>query len=71
MPTEELLQKLRVIQSRLVLSLPQALRPHFDAIDLSPRGLLVLGPRGVGKTTLALSKASGLLYIPADHPLVV
>ncbi|HOM25275.1 MAG TPA: AAA family ATPase [Thermosynergistes sp.] len=71
MTMEELLQKLQVIQSRLVLSLPQALRPHFDAIDLSPRGLLVLGPRGVGKTTLALSKASGLLYIPADHPLVV
>ncbi|MDR9769514.1 AAA family ATPase [Acetomicrobium sp.] len=29
-----------------------------------------MGPRGVGKTTLVLSRSKGMLYIPADNPLV-
>ena len=70
MTLQELLSKLQEIQARLVLNLPKRLRPYFDALDLSARGLLVLGPRGVGKTTLALSRSKGMLYIPADNPLV-
>jgi len=51
MTLQELLSKLQEIQARLILNLPKRLRPYFDALDLSARGLLVLGPRGVGKTT--------------------
>ena len=70
MTLQELLSKLQEIQARLILNLPKRLRPYFDALDLSARGLLVLGPRGVGKTTLTLSRSKGMLYIPADNPLV-
>ncbi len=48
MTLQDLLSKLQEIQARLVLNLPKRLRPYFDALDLSARGLLVLGPRGVG-----------------------
>ena len=70
MTLQELLSKLQEIQARLILNLPKRLRPYFDALDLSARGLLVLGPRGVGKTTLTLSRSKEMLYIPADNPLV-
>jgi hypothetical protein len=68
---DELINKLELIHGRLRVNLPKQLRPVFETLDVSPRGLLILGPRGVGKTTLALIKAHPeMLYIPADHPLV-
>lgn len=56
----------------LVAQLPNTLRPWSQAQDLGKdRGILVAGPRGVGKTTFLLSQAKkhgNTLYISADHP---
>ncbi|MDR9769379.1 hypothetical protein [Acetomicrobium sp.] len=69
MTLQELLSKLQEIQARLVLNLPKRLRPYFDALDLSARGLLVLGPRGVGKTTLSAVKVEGNALHPRRQSL--
>ncbi len=70
----EILDKLLIIQSRLIAAQPEKFRPFFNCRDLTSkqRGLLVMGPRGVGKTTFLLREAGKrkVFYLSADHPLV-
>jgi predicted AAA+ superfamily ATPase len=73
MQIAELIRYFSEIQSRLTAFLPQNPRLFFGDINLhQKRSALVIGPRGVGKTTLLLSSAkrSNLLYVSVDHPLI-
>lgn len=70
---DKVLESLEVIQANLLASLPSPIRPWSLANKLSraTRGVLVSGPRGVGKTTLLLwSAPKRSLYFSADNPLV-
>ncbi len=59
------------IQARQVAALPRRLRPFSREITWKGRAILLLGPRGVGKTTLLLSRSAPhrLLYLSLDSPL--
>ena len=58
--------------TRRLAALPQRLRPQSTEATLDARAVLITGPRGVGKTTLMLSRLKGrkLLYVSADSPLI-
>jgi len=58
------------IQQRLVQENPEKLRPWLEAGVPKSRGLLLYGPRGVGKTTYLLRQAqrTGGFYASLDHP---
>ena len=58
---------------RKIANLPEKLRPTFkEVLDSEKEAFIVIGPRGVGKTTLILSfiKNSNILYFSGDNPLV-
>jgi len=63
---------LGVIQERKLQKFPERLRPFFEGIEFKNRAVLIFGPRGVGKTTLILSriKSKKIFYLSADNPLV-
>ncbi len=69
--SKEILNHLEVIQQRLLGVLPKRLRLIFSSFKFAERGLIVTGPRGVGKTTLVLSKIDPekFLYVSCDNPL--
>ena len=71
MNINDLIEHLELNQERLLSFLPKKLRLYFNKIKLNERGILVYGPRGVGKTTLLLSKMpKNFLYLSADNPLI-
>jgi uncharacterized protein len=68
----ELIEYFSEIQSRLSANLPKNQRLYFeDSLLHEKRAALVIGPRGVGKTTLLLASAkrSNVLYVSVDHPM--
>ena len=59
-------------QARLMAALPQKVRPFLaDHPVLRARSGMVVGPRGVGKTTMLLlgCKQESILYVSADDPV--
>lgn len=69
----DIIEKLALIQGRLIASLPKKLRFFITNHTLEgKRGFLVMGPRGVGKTTLLLkeSQKGKILYLSADNPII-
>lgn len=74
MQLDEVIGKIAEIQARVSASLPKVPRPYFSSISLQDRrSLLMIGPRGVGKTSFLLREASqhtNILYMSADHPLI-
>ena len=71
MNINDLVKHIELNQERLLSFIPQKLRLYFRNLNLVERGILVYGPRGVGKTTLLLSKMpENFLYLSADNPLV-
>jgi uncharacterized protein len=73
MQMSEIINKLSVIQTRLRADLPTSLRPFLSDCSLTgKRGCLVIGPRGIGKSTLLLNHAEEekILYLSLDNPLV-
>ena len=68
----DILTRLEVSMARRIAALPKPLRPRFDTISTEPRGLLITGPRGTGKSTFILSKLQSrhALYVSADVPIV-
>lgn len=70
---EKITQDLEVIKERLLLVPPPRIRLGFsEPPTLTPRTMLVIGPRGVGKTTFLLNqlKDKHYLYVSLDNPLV-
>ncbi len=70
---KEIIETLELTKSRLLLHLPQRLRPFFREISSETvRSLFIYGPRGVGKTTFLLNaiQDKNYLYLSADHPMV-
>jgi predicted AAA+ superfamily ATPase len=67
---KDLLQSLLLNQKRLCLEfLKPPYRPVFKTVDVSSRGTLLIGPRGVGKTTFLLllcQKDQSSLYLSLD-----
>ena len=76
MQIDELVQELHQIQSRKLRAMTYPIRPFFDGRELenldSHKSVLIIGPRGVGKTTLLLQHCHrhNMLFFSADHPLV-
>jgi predicted AAA+ superfamily ATPase len=73
MEHHEIIEQFSVIQTRLTTALPLKFRAYSLQSSLQGRrGALVVGPRGVGKTTLLLKEAGKkrILYISVDNPLV-
>ena len=70
----QLIMALENIHQELLLAQPEALRLWSLTEHMkSSRGILVVGPRGVGKTTQLLEaahRAGKFLYFSADNPLV-
>jgi len=68
---ESALEKIKQIQTRLLRSLPERRRWVSDKIE-KRRATLLIGPRGVGKTTYLLSNIKGSnesLYLSLDNTL--
>ncbi|HLB59809.1 MAG TPA: AAA family ATPase [Bdellovibrionota bacterium] len=69
----DILEKLSITQARLIASIPEKLRSFISSHSLQgKRGFLVMGPRGVGKTTLLLHESTKgkILYVSADNPII-
>jgi len=67
----DLIEHIELNQERLLSFLPKKLRLYFEKIELNERGILIYGPRGVGKTTFLLSRMpEDFLYFSADNPLI-
>lgn len=69
----DIINKLSVTQRRLVASIPEKLRFFIANHSLQgKRGYLIIGPRGVGKTTLLLKESlrAKILYLSADNPII-
>ncbi len=69
----ETIKEIEKIQARQWAALPGKLRPYFEVPNLDSRGVLVVGARGVGKTTFLLHKTKDLpfLYVSVDLPWIV
>jgi len=70
----EILEKLEAKMERLLNFLPKRKRLYFENLEKfeNERGLLIYGPRGVGKTTYLLiaSKKHNFFYLSGDDPLL-
>lgn len=71
---EEMLASLEGKMQTLVQALPEQLRPWSSSHNLSTdRGAMIIGARGVGKTTFLLTQSTQFgkgLYLSADHPRI-
>lgn len=70
---QDILEQLEMNQERLLNSLPEPIRlwSQVHQTAKKSRGLLISGPRGVGKSTFLLSQLEKkTLYFSSDHPLV-
>ena len=73
MQDTELINKILLTQRRMTPALSPKQRPFIKEHPIGDkRGLLVVGPRGVGKTTILLVAAQrqNILYVSVDSPLV-
>jgi len=72
MISESLMETLELAKARKIQRLPKILRPFFEEINFKNRAIIILGARGVGKTTFVLSKIKGkkIFYLSADNPLI-
>ncbi|MBM4253941.1 MAG: ATP-binding protein [Deltaproteobacteria bacterium] len=72
MDPNDIMDNLAATQSRLLAAQPVRMRLAYDRWDLKAcRATLILGPRGIGKTSLLLREAErhgNILYLSADHP---
>ncbi|OGQ34274.1 MAG: AAA family ATPase [Deltaproteobacteria bacterium RIFCSPHIGHO2_12_FULL_43_9] len=69
----DIIEKLALVQERLIASIPPKLRFFISNHSLQgKRGFLIIGPRGVGKTTLLLKESAKgkILYLSADNPII-
>lgn len=70
----EILEKLEAKMERLLNFLPKRKRLYFENLEKfeNEKGLLIYGPRGVGKTTYLLiaSKKHNFFYLSGDDPLL-
>lgn len=71
MKAQDIIERLEIIQQRLLLFKPEILRPFFKAIKPTDRAIILTGARGTGKTTFLLSRlgSSHILYFSADNPI--
>ncbi|WP_129408583.1 ATP-binding protein [Marinitoga lauensis] len=73
MKLESIIERLEFKTERLLNALPSKKRLFFKEIDkYDNRGLLLYGPRGVGKTTYLLMKImkDNFFYISGDDPII-
>ena len=68
----DILNRMKPIQARLVAHVPSRLRDWSANLRQDGRGMLLTGPRGVGKTTWMLTQVKGghCFYFSADNPIV-
>jgi hypothetical protein len=66
------IDQLEIIMERRLAALPGILRPYTALPKELPRGLVLTGQRGVGKTTFLLHhlREKNFLYLSADNPLL-
>jgi uncharacterized protein len=72
--SEFIFKKLRVIQEKLINNTPRFKREFYKKIDWDFRVNAIIGPRGVGKTTLMLQRIIDIkegLYFSCDDITVV
>ena len=57
MELDQVVERLEIRMKRLITFLPEKKRPYFEELKdrFTSRGILLYGPRGAGKTTLASS----------------
>lgn len=69
---ETLIDQMEHIQRGLKQSIPERIREAFSRISFASRGMMIMGPRGVGKTTLLLNQLDleKDFYFSADHPFL-
>lgn len=65
-----ILDSAALIQARLFNSLKSPVRPWATERKIANRGVMINGPRGIGKTSFLLRSAerSGARYLSMDHP---
>ena len=68
---QEIIKRLKSVQNRLMLDLPERLRPFFKTIRTTNRAIIITGARGTGKTTFMLTQLQDkkYFYLSADHPI--
>lgn len=68
---KEIIKRLKGVQNRLLLDLPERLRPYYMNIRTENRAIMITGARGTGKTTFMLTqlKDKKYFYFSADHPI--
>jgi len=64
--------ELEAAMKRRIAALPERIRLCTTERGLMPRALMLVGPRGAGKTTFLLHHAlnRGMLYFSADNPML-
>ncbi|MBO8161172.1 MAG: ATP-binding protein, partial [Thermosipho sp. (in: Bacteria)] len=70
----EIIERLESRKERMVSALPDRKRLYFEKLvkTENERGILLYGPRGVGKTTYLLinAKKYNFFYVSGDDPLL-
>lgn len=68
----DIISKAEEIQARLLAHQPERLRAWSKSFMMPDRAAMIVGPRGVGKTTclLDIARQRHLLYFSADHPVI-
>ena len=70
----EIIERLESRKERMVSALPEKKRLYFEKLEKieNERGILLYGPRGVGKTTYLLfnAKKYNFFYVSGDDPLL-
>lgn len=68
---QEVIKRLKGVQNRLVVDLPERQRPFYKTIRTINRVIMITGARGVGKTTFLLTQLRDkkYFYFSADNPI--